>query len=606
MWLINTQTLALEYFTSPKKVPYAILSHTWETEEVTFQEFHELGTAKSRKGFAKISKTCSIARDRGLEYAWVDTCCIDKENGAELSEAINSIFRWYKDATVCLVFLSDLAQGHESGWASCRWFTRGWTLQELIAPSNIEFYDARWNFKGTKRSLLRLLSSITDIDDTVLSGETRLDELPVARKMSWAARRRTSRDEDVAYCLMGLFDLNMPLLYGEGQKAFMRLQEQILNQTRDLSLLAWTAQDEPHPYDDYEDGDDTTQQFRGIFASSPAEFYACRSIVSLPYHLWAPMSEEFSITSKALRTNLPLIYGDQPIEKDGISIVQETQPWMKRTPKNLSLRLQCLESGLVGKMTAGLCIVILLRQTSKGHVRTGFRTTHYTCDTGIGENQQEVYFTAPTHVSPYLSRKICSEYTGALWLPSPILGGPRLQEAFAPPEVYDQANSVFRLDGGPGIFRIYLDFSIDLNPSPGTNESGNRPSVLHFLLIVSHRGDTRSGGNDDDPKPAFSCAIIPETSNLYQVALSLLREQRQRGIDEFFKTELSSFHRPLPKLVELKSIDGYMGELRLDIVRVPMEEFKLVDRPAKDDYLYSIQLGWKPWVSTNTLSFVSQ
>lgn len=327
MWLINTQTLALEYFSSHNKVPYAILSHTWEEEEVTFQEFHSLDTARSRKGFAKIAKTCSIAKDQGLGYAWVDTCCIDKENSAELSEAINSMFKWYTKAKVCLVFLSDLAQEHGSDWASCRWFTRGWTLQELIAPSNVDFYDAIWNFKGTKKGLLDLLSSITGIDDTILSGETRLSELPVARKMSWAATRRTSRDEDIAYCLMGLFDLNMPLLYGEGQKAFIRLQEQILHETRDLSLLAWTAQDQPHPYEDYEDGDDTSQQFRGIFASSPVEFSACGRIISPLYPHLEPMNEELTITTKALRANWPLNCHVNLLERSVIlNANTETQP----------------------------------------------------------------------------------------------------------------------------------------------------------------------------------------------------------------------------------------------------------------------------------------
>ncbi|KAI6459476.1 hypothetical protein MCOR03_008676 [Pyricularia oryzae] len=596
MWLINTQTLALEYFSSHNKVPYAILSHTWEEEEVTFQEFHSLDTARSRKGFAKIAKTCSIAKDQGLGYAWVDTCCINKEKSAELSEAINSMFKWYTNAKVCLVFLSDLAQEHESDWASCRWFTRGWTLQELIAPSNVDFYDAIWNFKGTKKGLLDLLSSITGIDDTILSGETRLSELPVARKMSWAAQRRTSRDEDIAYCLMGLFDLNMPLLYGEGQKAFIRLQEQILDQTRDLSLLAWTAQDQPPPYEDDEDGNDTSQQFRGIFASSPVEFSECGNIISPIYPFWVPRSKVFTITSKALHSKWPLSYGDLLLEKSEISSATEASPWMDRTPKNFVLRLNCLESSLGDKVSSGLSIVVLLRQTSKGHVRTGFRKTYYICNMAMKEEQPEVYFTAPTHVSPWLSSKICSQYTGSLWIPDPTsIAGPRLQDAFAPPLIYDRANRVFRRGEGPGIFRIYLDFSIDVDSSLQQAENGNRVNFLNFLLVASHRGDAKTGGDDDDLESAFSCAIIPETSDSYHTALKLLREQNQRAIDRLVETELSCFSRPLPNRVELESRDAAQaGELLLDIVRVPLEEFKLVDRPAKDDYLYSIKLEWKP------------
>ncbi|KAI7921485.1 hypothetical protein M9X92_005376 [Pyricularia oryzae] len=607
MWLINTQTLALEYFSSHNKVPYAILSHTWEEEEVTFREFHKLDTARSRKGFAKIAKTCSIAKDQGLGYAWVDTCCINKENEVELSEAIKSMFKWYRKATVCLVFLSDLIQEHESGWASCRWFTRGWTLQELIAPPNVDFYDAMWNFRGTKKGFLGLLSSITGIDDDVLSGEKRLAELPAARKMSWAARRRTGRDEDIAYCLMGLFDLNIPLIYGEGQKAFIRLQEQILHETRDLSLLAWTAQDQPPPYEDYEDGDDTSQQFRGIFASSPVEFSECGNIISPIYPFWVPRSEEFTITTKALHSKWPLSYGDLLLEKSEISSLTEASPWMERTPKNFVLRLNCLESSLGDKVSSGLTIVILLRQTSKGHVRTGFRKTYYIYNMAMREKQPDVYFTAPTHVSPWLSSKICSQYTGSLWIPDPTsIAGPRLQEAFVPPLIYDRANRVFRRGDEPGIFRIYLDFRIDVNSSLQQAENGNRVNFLNFLLVASHPAHAKPGGDDDDLESAFSCAIIPETSNSYHKTLRLLREQSQPAIDRLVETELSCFSRPLPNRVELESRDAAQaGELLLDIVRVPMEEFKLVDRPAKDDYLYSIQLEWKP-ASRGGLGLLSQ
>lgn len=604
MWLINTQTLALEYFSSHNKVPYAILSHTWEEEEVTFQEFHSLDTARSRKGFAKIAKTCSIAKDQGLGYAWVDTCCIDKENSAELSEAINSMFKWYTKAKVCLVFLSDLAQEHGSDWASCRWFTRGWTLQELIAPSNVDFYDAIWNFKGTKKGLLDLLSSITGIDDTILSGETRLSELPVARKMSWAATRRTSRDEDIAYCLMGLFDLNMPLLYGEGQKAFIRLQEQILHETRDLSLLAWTAQDQPHPYEDYEDGDDTSQQFRGIFASSPVEFSACGRIISPLYPHLEPMNEELTITTKALRANWPLNCHVNLLERSVIlnanTETQPTQRWMDRTPRNFVLSLRCMDSDLMDKMSLSPTIVILLRPTSKGHVRTGFRKTYYMYNTTVRARQQEVYFSAPTHISPFLSREICSQYTGSLWLPDPTCNtGPWLLEAFVPPELHDPANSVFYLDGRPEPFRIYLNFSLK-HPLSDRETS---PYDFLLVLMVQSRGDKKAVG-DRDLRLAFSSAFVPDTWDLYHEMLGLLRRPRQRAIGHLALGQLAFSSLPVRYKVE-STHAAQAGELLLDIVRVPLDGFKLVDRPAKGDYLYSIKLEWKP-ASREGLGLLSQ
>ncbi|RYP72386.1 hypothetical protein DL769_004458 [Monosporascus sp. CRB-8-3] len=275
MWFINTTTLKLEQFLEPREEKYAILSHTWEDGEVSFYEFANLDEAKNKKGFAKIEMTCRMASDRGLKYAWVDTCCIDKTSSAELTEAINSMFRWYRDSQVCFAYISDLAPGRPGGryWGwlfdkEYRWFTRGWTLQELIAPNRVEFYDKIWQYRGNKTNLYIGLSRITGIDEDILTNKADLVDVPMGRKMSWASSRRTSRVEDVAYCLLGIFDVNMPLIYGEGKKAFLRLQEEISKQTNDLSLFAWTSQ-EPE-----------SQRFRGIMAQSPSEFAQCGALIS--------------------------------------------------------------------------------------------------------------------------------------------------------------------------------------------------------------------------------------------------------------------------------------------------------------------------------------
>ncbi|RTE82513.1 hypothetical protein BHE90_002953 [Fusarium euwallaceae] len=191
---------------------------------------------------------CSVARMNGFEYVWVDTCCIDKTSSAELSEAINSMYRWYQEATMCYAYLEDVADTGEAtgedslrltGFARSRWFTRGWTLQELIAPKQLEFFTGDWVRLGTKFGLRNLLSEITSIDVGVLSGRS-IDSVSVAEKMSWAAHRQTTRIEDVAYCLLGLFKVNMPLLYGEGMGAFRRLQHEILRQREDYSILLWS------------------------------------------------------------------------------------------------------------------------------------------------------------------------------------------------------------------------------------------------------------------------------------------------------------------------------------------------------------------------------
>ncbi|KAK7742099.1 hypothetical protein SLS53_004685 [Cytospora paraplurivora] len=260
MWLINTTTLGLEQVVDEQQCQFVILSHTWMPGgEVTFQDMEDMedinNVASTKPGFEKITRTCEIARRNNYKYAWIDTCCIDKTSSAELSEAINSMFRWYQKAEICYVFLSDFdplpskeasKKTEDLNWDSlveeklggCTWFTRGWTLQELIAPENMDFFDREWNLLGQKSKLVMPLSRITHIDESILRDSSMLHTIPVARRMSWAAGRETTRTEDIAYCLLGIFDINMPMLYGEGPKAFMRLQQHIASETADLSLLA--------------------------------------------------------------------------------------------------------------------------------------------------------------------------------------------------------------------------------------------------------------------------------------------------------------------------------------------------------------------------------
>ncbi|KAF6826766.1 HET domain-containing protein [Colletotrichum musicola] len=307
MWLINTQSLALQEFVDPSSVEYAILSHTWEDEEVTFQDINNLEQSgvRLKTGFSKIVKTCEIARQMDLRFAWVDTCCIDKSSSAELSEAINSMFSWYKHSTVCFVFLSDLPALENSvlqpnsarrfpysqeTFGACRWFSRGWTLQELIAPDHVEFFNSRWEQFCRKYDCLEILSDITGISRSVLKSSSSLRRTPIAVKMSWAASRQTKRIEDRAYSLLGIFDINMPMIYGEGHKAFRRLQEEVARETNDLSLFAWRAAL-------IEGGG--AQVFRGIFARSPAEFSTCSGMRRSSTGI--EPQREFTLTNKGVR-----------------------------------------------------------------------------------------------------------------------------------------------------------------------------------------------------------------------------------------------------------------------------------------------------------------
>ncbi|KAK4073171.1 uncharacterized protein Triagg1_5451 [Trichoderma aggressivum f. europaeum] len=267
MRLINTSTLEFAWFprTPP---PHAILSHTWGSDEVTFTDFTNLSTRAKKSGFTKIKQTCEKALKNGFSYVWIDTCCINKESSSELSEAINSMFRWYRDAAICYAYLEDapddmkLPITSSSSIKHCRWFTRGWTLQELLAPKEVVFFGAKWTKIGRKTELKEIVEQITGIPCAILTGDIRLDQTSVANRMNWAAKRETTREEDIAYCLMGIFDVNMPMIYGEGRNAFTRLQEEILKQTQDDSLFAWRASQESA----------SEAPYRGLFASSPKEF----------------------------------------------------------------------------------------------------------------------------------------------------------------------------------------------------------------------------------------------------------------------------------------------------------------------------------------------
>lgn len=311
MWLIDVETRRLAEFVGLDVPPYAILSHTWiRGQEVAFQEMRSPAgldpTALSKSGWEKIGRTCHQAARDGLKYAWVDTCCIDKSSSAELSEAINSMFRWYKRASICYVFLSDLAHFDQPKNAGelqasikhCRWFTRSWTLQELIAPVHINFYDGDWKFCFTKQMASGVLGQITGINCDVLNYKIDLPAISVAQKMSWAATRQATRIEDVAYSLLGIFGLNMPMLYGEEERAFLRLQAEIINSCPGPTILAWThrlgtsenisedpedmSEDSGDMSEDSEDiSEDPEDSYSGVMASSPLVFRDCVEVQRL-------------------------------------------------------------------------------------------------------------------------------------------------------------------------------------------------------------------------------------------------------------------------------------------------------------------------------------
>lgn len=213
--------------------PYAILSHTWgtDTDEVTYQDvISRCATAKV--GYKKIELCAQQAKKDGWNHIWVDTCCINKTNLVELSEAINSMFEWYAKAGRCYVYLSDVfrksssrecatTKSLEEQLQSSRWFTRGWTLQELLAPQVVEFFSAEWEKFGDKGSLERHISDITRIPAKALRGAA-LAEFSIVERISWQDNRQTTKEEDIAYALLGICGVFMPLIYGEGKEGALR------------------------------------------------------------------------------------------------------------------------------------------------------------------------------------------------------------------------------------------------------------------------------------------------------------------------------------------------------------------------------------------------
>ncbi|KAI0403472.1 heterokaryon incompatibility protein-domain-containing protein [Xylaria palmicola] len=339
MRLIDIPSMTICEYQGEEVPPYAILSHTWGKEEVSFSDFEE-GRRASMQGFQKILGCCRQAAYDGLKAVWIDTCCIDKRSSAELSEAINSMFKWYQNAAICYAYLDDVdsddgrgsvlsptGNHYPTGFPRSRWFTRGWTLQELLAPSAVIFYAVDWVSIGSRHDLADIIAKITHIDIRFFASGN-FDDFSIAQRMSWASHRQTTRVEDQAYCLLGLFGVNMPLLYGEGEQAFVRLQQEIMKESDDQTIFAWDSNElsrfsvpQP-PQENEKETDGQTQPVwkpnplsdfwgrdlkGGILASSPKLFAGSGHIVrSETTEVYGP----YSATNKGLQISLPLLSAD--------------------------------------------------------------------------------------------------------------------------------------------------------------------------------------------------------------------------------------------------------------------------------------------------------
>lgn len=314
----DTTSFELQEFFDQTIPPYAILSHTWGKDEATYQDFVS-GHGPSKEGYIKIEKTYDLASQAGIEYLWVDTCCIDKTSSAELTEAINAMFAWYARAQVCYAYLNDFDSEDLDArpLANALWWSRGWTLQELIAPVDVQFYDKAWRCFGTRAELNKKLEIITGIPADVLKKaqlgdrlraiQDELNKLTVAQRMSWAAKRQTTREEDIAYSILGIFGVNMPMVYGQGSRAFQRLQEEIIKESNDLTILAWKAKSAATR---------GREGYAGILATHPSEFENSGS-----YELPSPIkfNPTFVMTNKGLQIDANV----QKVEGVGADGTQE-------------------------------------------------------------------------------------------------------------------------------------------------------------------------------------------------------------------------------------------------------------------------------------------
>ncbi|KAL8982446.1 MAG: hypothetical protein Q9177_005270 [Variospora cf. flavescens] len=285
MRLLHAERIEFAEFFDTQIPEYLILSHRWGEKEVSYQQMRK-NRAETGPGLAKIHAFCTLALQKGYEWVWIDTCCIDKKSSAELSEAINSMFHWYSNAVECV---------------------------ELLAPRQLTLYDADWKEMGRKSALAAKIAAITGIGiQYIWVSDTRsrrdiIEEASVATRMSWVSGRQTSRSEDIAYCMLGLFDVNMPLLYGEGAvKAFLRLQSEILSKSEDETIFAWTS--DPHS--------SGFSGFSNLLASEP-RFFANSGDYS-PIPVRDSQHPRYWMTNRGLALQIPMNDLRHSWENEGI------------------------------------------------------------------------------------------------------------------------------------------------------------------------------------------------------------------------------------------------------------------------------------------------
>ncbi|KAF2206675.1 hypothetical protein CERZMDRAFT_115665 [Cercospora zeae-maydis SCOH1-5] len=259
---------------------YAILSHRWlpeDDQEVRYADIvNQKDDLKSKPGWNKLQWCRQQAAADGLPHVCADTACIDKSSSQELTESINSMYQWYKDAEVCYVYLQDMPDS-ETWPIECTWFTRAWTLQEMIAPARVKFYSQSWRVICNLDDIVPDIAELTGVHESLWKEQRSLSTFSVAQKISWASARTSTKVEDRAYSLLGLLGASMPVVYGEGANAFQRLQEEILRTGSDDSIFAFRVPGELHKIGPFETA--------CLLARSPDDFRGCSNIITYNEHV---------------------------------------------------------------------------------------------------------------------------------------------------------------------------------------------------------------------------------------------------------------------------------------------------------------------------------
>lgn len=396
MRCLNTETYELHSGTqeSFRAEGYAILSHRWQEPEILCHQIgryaKELRNTRGRHQTPQLDKilgACFTAREQGISWMWIDSCCIHKPNSSELAESINSMYKWYTEAVVCFTHLADVRRDSHATEPSPRmfydsrtgkpsvWFERGWTLQELLAPKHMLFYDTNWQLMGSKKRLAPQLEQVTGISATYLTGAEDFRTACIAAKMSWMAGRQTGREEDMAYSMLGIFNISMTVQYGEGTNAFMRLQEQLLTKN-DESLFAWKMPPEG-PGAGFQIKPDSAMDIGpgewGLMAPSPTWYRHCgRMTIQFGKKV---MRHRGGFTRTSQGISGPISKRDHPTTAvlSGLTVVGVIpfQIWHAvRQSTTLKYTLNCWEPSESGSMRAVRIYLRPVRKDQRIYIRT--------------------------------------------------------------------------------------------------------------------------------------------------------------------------------------------------------------------------------------------